>query len=66
MADDIEPSPIEIDCRSVREKLIAGAELLLLDCREPKEYELVHRTSSRGVECRPSELILHLMESLDL
>ena len=42
MADDIESSPIEIHCRSVREKLVAGAELLLLDCREPKEYELVH------------------------
>ena len=42
MADDVESSPIEIHCRSVREKLVAGAELLLLDCREPKEYELVH------------------------
>ncbi len=42
MADDIESSLIEIHCRSVREKLVAGAELLLLDCREPKEYELVH------------------------
>ena len=42
MADDIESSPIEIPCRRVHEKLVAGAELLLLDCREPMEYELVH------------------------
>ncbi len=42
MANDVEPSPIEIHCRHVREQLVAGAELLLLDCREPKEYELVH------------------------
>ena len=26
----------------MREKLVAGAELLLLACREPKEQELVH------------------------
>ncbi len=34
MTDDIESSPIEIHCRSVHEKLVAGTELLLLDCRE--------------------------------
>jgi rhodanese-related sulfurtransferase len=50
MADDIESSPIEIHCRRVHEKLVAGAELLLLDCREPKEYELVHANASQEVQ----------------
>ena len=35
-------SEIEIDCRSVREKLASGADLFLLDCRERAEHELVH------------------------
>ena len=42
MTCDTNSSPIEIDCRSVRAKLVAGANLLLLDCREPREYEFVH------------------------
>jgi rhodanese-related sulfurtransferase len=42
MTCDANSSPIEIDCRSVRAKLVAGADLILLDCREPREYELVH------------------------
>ncbi len=33
---------IEIDCRNASEKLAAGADFLLLDCREPSEYECVH------------------------
>jgi rhodanese-related sulfurtransferase len=35
-------STIEIDCHRVHAKIVAGADLLLLDCREPREYELVH------------------------
>ena len=42
MTCDTNSSPIEIDCRSVRARLVAGADLILLDCREPREYELVH------------------------
>jgi adenylyltransferase/sulfurtransferase len=30
--------PLEIDCRSVQQKLNAGEELLLLDCRETDEH----------------------------
>jgi rhodanese-related sulfurtransferase len=32
------PLPIEIDCRTVHSDLVAGAEFLFLDCREPYEY----------------------------
>ncbi|HEV3415214.1 MAG TPA: rhodanese-like domain-containing protein [Pirellulales bacterium] len=32
------PVPIEIDCNSVHADLSAGADFLLLDCREPDEY----------------------------
>ena len=37
--------PLEIDCRSVKQKLDAKADLLLLDCRERDEYETasIHR-----------------------
>jgi rhodanese-related sulfurtransferase len=30
--------PLQIDCRSVQQKLNAGEELLLLDCREADEH----------------------------
>jgi rhodanese-related sulfurtransferase len=33
--------PLEISCRAVKEKLDAGEDLLLLDCRERSEFELV-------------------------
>jgi len=39
MAEDL---PIETDCRSVQQKLRAQDDLLLLDCREPDEWALVH------------------------
>ena len=69
MADDIKPSPIEIDCRSVREKLVAGAELLLLDCREPKEYELVHLSDAtllplNEIDARIDELEPHRAQEI--
>ncbi|HEY2882986.1 MAG TPA: rhodanese-like domain-containing protein [Pirellulales bacterium] len=31
--------PLEIDCQMLKRQLDAGADLLLLDCREPDEYE---------------------------
>ncbi len=33
--------PLEIDCRSVKAKLDARADFLLLDCREADEYQRV-------------------------
>ena len=35
------PSPIEIDCRTVQQKLQSGEDFLLLDCREPDEHQFV-------------------------
>jgi len=32
--------PMEIDCRTVNEKLKAGENVLLLDCREADEYAI--------------------------
>lgn len=34
--------PMEIDCRTLKSKLDAGDDLLLVDCREQDEYDLVH------------------------
>ena len=42
MTSDTESTPIEIDCHGVRAKLAADEDLLLLDCREPSEFEFVH------------------------
>jgi rhodanese-related sulfurtransferase len=33
--------PLEIDCRTTKNKLDAGGDFLLLDCREPDEYATV-------------------------
>jgi adenylyltransferase/sulfurtransferase len=33
---------IEIDCRTLKSQLDAGDELLVVDCREQDEYDLVH------------------------
>ena len=33
--------PIEIDCRTVQSERAAGADMLLLDCREPDEFAIV-------------------------
>ena len=33
---------MEIDCPTLKSKLDAGADLLLVDCREQDEYDLVH------------------------
>src|SRR5690606_29186120 len=34
--------PLEVSCAEVKEKLDAGQDLLMLDCREPQEYDVVH------------------------
>jgi rhodanese-related sulfurtransferase len=36
------PPPLEIDVRTVAAKLSAAEKFLLLDCREPDEYNRVH------------------------
>ena len=36
------PLPLEVDCQSVKRDLDAGADFLLLDCRENDEHALVH------------------------
>ncbi len=41
MAASQQEFPLEIDVRAVKSLLDAGGDLLLLDCREPVEYELV-------------------------
>ncbi|HEX4143922.1 MAG TPA: rhodanese-like domain-containing protein [Pirellulales bacterium] len=33
---------LETDCRTVSEKLARGGQFVLVDCREPDEFELVH------------------------
>jgi rhodanese-related sulfurtransferase len=38
---------MEIDCRSVKFKLDAGDEFLLLDCRERDEHQLVNISAAR-------------------
>src|SRR5437879_2359112 len=42
-----DPKAMEIDCRSVKAKLDAGSKLLLLDCRERDEHQLVHIGAAR-------------------
>lgn len=38
---------MEIDCRSVKAKLDAGEEFLLLDCREPDEHAIASISAAR-------------------
>jgi rhodanese-related sulfurtransferase len=33
--------PLEIDCRQLKRHLEAGDDLLLIDCREPEEHQIV-------------------------
>ena len=35
------PDSFEIEAEAVRDRLVAGDDLLLLDCREPDEFEIV-------------------------
>jgi rhodanese-related sulfurtransferase len=39
--------PLEVDCQTVKRRLEAGEPLLLLDCRERDEYELVRIESAQ-------------------
>jgi len=51
---------LEIDCRSVKARRDAGDPLVLLDCRERDEYELVRIASGRLVPM--SELVQRVGE----
>jgi rhodanese-related sulfurtransferase len=42
-------TPLEIDCRTVKSRLDAGDPLVLLDCRERNEHEIVRLASARLV-----------------
>jgi adenylyltransferase/sulfurtransferase len=42
-----EPLPLEIDCRSVADRLQRGDALLLIDCREPDEYAVAKIDGAR-------------------
>jgi rhodanese-related sulfurtransferase len=38
---------LDVDCRTVKARLDAGDPLVLVDCRERNEYELVHLSAAR-------------------
>jgi adenylyltransferase/sulfurtransferase len=39
--------PMEVDCRGVKQRLDAGDDLVLVDCRESDEHEIVHLAAAR-------------------
>jgi rhodanese-related sulfurtransferase len=58
------PVPLEIDVQSVHKLREAGAEFLLLDCREPSEVATAHITGAthipmREIPARLAELETH-------
>ncbi|HEX3869244.1 MAG TPA: rhodanese-like domain-containing protein [Pirellulales bacterium] len=55
--------PIEADCASVKAKLDAGENFLLVDCREQDEYELVRIAGAKLVPM--SEIQSRVGELLD-
>lgn len=55
---------LEIDCKTVKQKLDSDASFILLDCREQEEYDLVHIPECRllpmsEIQQRVSELEPH-------
>jgi rhodanese-related sulfurtransferase len=53
-------TPLEIDCQAVENKLAAGGDFVLIDCREPDEYDIVH---IEGAKLLPmSELMARVAE----
>ncbi|HZZ29533.1 MAG TPA: rhodanese-like domain-containing protein [Pirellulales bacterium] len=58
-----EPSlPLEIDCRSVQQKMNAGEDFLLLDCREADEYATAKITPSQFMPMSEISERLHELE----
>ena len=41
--------PLEIDCQTVKSMKDAGKDFLLLDCRDPDEYEKVHLDGAKFI-----------------
>jgi rhodanese-related sulfurtransferase len=39
--------PLEVDCRGVKQRLDAGEDLVLVDCRESDEHEIVRLAAAR-------------------
>jgi adenylyltransferase/sulfurtransferase len=39
--------PLETDCQTVKSRLDSGEAFLLLDCREPDEYDVAHIEGAR-------------------
>jgi rhodanese-related sulfurtransferase len=54
------PLPLETDCRELKARLDGGEDLLLLDCREPDEYQLVRIAGSTLIPM--SELLARASE----
>ena len=52
--------PLEIDCHTVHARRTAGEKLLLLDCREPDEYDTVHIAGAQLIPM--SQLVDRLAE----
>jgi len=50
-----EKLPLEISCQTVKTKLDAGDDFVLIDCREPDEYETV---SIAGAELFPMSQLM--------
>ncbi|QDU07795.1 rhodanese-like domain-containing protein [Gimesia aquarii] len=62
-------SPHEVDCHTVKQKIDANHEFILLDCREQEEYDLVNISASRllpmsEIQQRVSELEVHRSEEI--
>lgn len=60
MTADSAAVPWEIDCRTVKERLDRGDPLLLVDCREADEYQLVRIEGAQLVPM--SELVARVGE----
>jgi rhodanese-related sulfurtransferase len=61
--------PLEIDCRTVKEKLDTGHSFVLLDCREQHEFDHVHIDESHllpmsEIQERVGELDEHRAEEI--
>jgi rhodanese-related sulfurtransferase len=53
-------TPLEIDCLTVKQKLDAGEDLLLVDCREPEEYAIAKIGAAKLIPM--SEIVDRLRE----
>jgi adenylyltransferase/sulfurtransferase len=62
MAMNSSPS-LEIDCRAVQQKLNAGEDFLLLDCREADEYAVAKITAAKLI---PMSEITNRLGELEL